>query len=121
MENNENRKTKRRLLSYSDVLNDGVRCECDVCTSEDKRLTTKQEYDERTKIICNTSEYTTIDRAKEMNNYKVSDFSLSNLMAIGAPLNEMSSIPGDRFRAIANMESQMSSIQRDINNNKNNN
>lgn len=38
----ENIKRKRRLLSYSEVLNDGVPCECDVCMQEDKRLTTTQ-------------------------------------------------------------------------------
>lgn len=56
-----------------------------------------------------------------MKNYKVSDFSLTNLMAIGAPLNEMSSMVGNRFTAIANMEAKVSSIQRDINNGNDNN
>lgn len=40
-------------------------------------------------VVINTTSVKTVDRREEMKPYKVSDFSLHNLIAIGAPLNDV--------------------------------
>lgn len=40
-------------------------------------------------VVINTMSFKTIDRRDEMKPYNVSDFSLHNLIAIGAPLNDV--------------------------------
>lgn len=53
------------------------------------RPVTKEILDEGTGVVHTEIEYKTFDRREEMAPYKFSDFSLHNLIAIGAPLNDV--------------------------------
>lgn len=54
-----------------------------------KRLVNSQVLDETTNVVSDKVEYKTVSRSDEMRPYKCSDFSLHNLIAIGAPLNDV--------------------------------
>ena len=110
---------KRKTRSYSDLINHGVESHCDVCTKEDRRLVSTQVVNERTGFIGRKSEYKTINREEEMKNYRVADFSLTNLLAIGADIKECGPLLGNRFESVANMESHIRSIESSINNDNN--
>ena len=56
-----------------------------VCT----RPVVVQELDTETSVVSEKLELKTVDRREEMRPYKCSDFSLHNLVAIGAPLNDV--------------------------------
>lgn len=47
----------------------------------------QQRVDDTTGIVVRTSECVTVDRVKEMENYRVSDFSLENQLACGVSLS----------------------------------
>ncbi|MBO7240325.1 MAG: hypothetical protein J6V23_07575 [Bacteroidaceae bacterium] len=51
-----------------------------------KRLVVSSEVDEGTSVVTPSMKFKTINRSDEMKPYKCSDFSLHNLIAIGAPL-----------------------------------
>lgn len=58
---------------------------------ERTRLQTTQSFDELTERVVAKSEYVKVDRVAEMKRYKVSDFSLENLISVGA-INSLKSV-----------------------------
>lgn len=93
---------------------------CPVSCRTDARLVSKISYDENTRRMVRTSSFSVVDRNEEMKNYKVSDFSLENLQAIGAKLTDVGSIAGSRFASILNAEKHLSNMENSINNSNNN-
>lgn len=75
----------------------------------DKRFVTEQVKDERSNRIISRSKFQPIDNAKVMAKYKVSDFALENLIAIGANLQPCK-LSTNTFASISNMEKQLSNI-----------
>ena len=53
-----------------------------------RTLKQKQEFDNLTKRLVGRSSFVTVDRFAEMKNFRVSDFTLENLQAIGANLQQ---------------------------------
>lgn len=123
MKDNNNKTAKRtkgkerRVRGYHRFINYGGSNECDVCNDVDRRLVSANVLSERTGMITRKSEYVQIDREAEMKNYCVSDFSLTNMLAIGANLTDVGSVTGNRFNAISNLERQAESLlQKEANN-----
>ena len=75
----------------------------------DKRFVTEQVKDERSKRIISRSKFQPIDNATAMSKYKVSDFAMENLIAIGANLQPCK-LSTNTFASISNMETQLSNI-----------
>lgn len=67
------------------------------------RKTIVQELDEGTQTLISVIKYKTIDRREEMKPYKVSDFAISNLIAIGADL-QPSVLQGSQHFSISSLE-----------------
>lgn len=75
----------------------------------DKRFVTEQVKDERSNRIISRSKFQPIDNAAAMSKYRVSDFALENLIAIGANLQSCK-LSTNTFASISNMEKQLSHI-----------
>lgn len=84
------------------------------------RLVSSNVLDNETKVVSSSLEYKTINRSEEMRPYRCSDFSLHNLIAIGAPLNpsKMQTSPLAMADSLAStLESLPDSVFDNINNN----
>lgn len=82
------------------------------------RLVVYDEIDATTNRIIRKSEYKTIDRQKEMENYRCSDFALENMLAVGVNI-QPTKLPSSGFAMLDNMEYQVSKISSDIKKNIN--
>ena len=76
---------------------------------EIKQLKNEVYQDKKLRRMCSKSSLVTVDRIKELNCFKVSDFSMENLQAIGANLNPVHLI-GSTESAISTLESKLSKI-----------
>lgn len=84
---------------------------------EHRVLSFTEVKNEKTGTICKKSSYKTVDRVSEMANYKVSDFSIENLLAVGAKLTP-THLVGDTDLKMLHLENSVSKI---VNNESNNN
>lgn len=75
-----------------------------------------QSVDENSRIVRTKIEKITVDRANEMKPYRVSDFSLDNLIAVGATLSA-THLSASPHQAITDMAATLDSI--DLNYNQN--
>jgi hypothetical protein len=83
---------------------------CPVAYCSDARLVSTVELNKETNSYIRKSEYKKIDRVKEMENYRVSDFSLSNLLAIGANIENVGSLSGSSFGIVEQFEKQLNEL-----------
>lgn len=83
----------------------------------DRRLTITSVLDKETKRMEKQSEFITIDVKSDLSKYKVSDFALENLLAVGATLKPCV-LQGSRFENIRRIESSLENIQTMSNENK---
>lgn len=83
---------------------------CPVAKTNDKRLHISVVKSDVTNTLVRKSEFKEIDRVKEMENYRVCDFSLENLLAIGANISTVPALTGSRFTAIENIEKQITNL-----------
>ena len=70
----------------------------------------KQSADPETRSIRTVIEKVTIDRAEEMRPFRVSDFNLDNLIAVGAKLNP-THYAASPHKAVTDMAAPLSSIE----------
>ena len=68
-----------------------------------KVLVTTSNLDEDTGRMISKTELRTVDRKEEMKNYRVQDFCLENLLAIGAPLTPVQ-LEGSRDASMSAIE-----------------
>ncbi len=66
-------------------------------------------FDENTGLMSTKVKYVTIDRKAEMKPFRVSDFSLDNLLAIGAKLDS-AQLTASPLAQVANMEKTLSNL-----------
>lgn len=79
-------KVKYMSTSYIDRMSDeSFRIKEKVKCKPTFQLSKVSEYDERLKRVVKRSKFVPVDH-KKLSHFKVSDFSMSNLLAIGAPL-----------------------------------
>lgn len=79
------------------------------------RLVVYDELDPVTNRIIRKSEYKTIDRQKEMENYRCSDFSLENMLSVGVDIKP-TKLNSSGFAMLDNIEYQVSKMSEDIKN-----
>ena len=77
---------------------------------KDRRLVHKEELDTATNRIIKRSELQSIDRVKEMQNYKCSDFCLENLLSCGVDLKPVK-MSGNSFDTLDRMESFINNVE----------
>lgn len=77
------------------------------------RLFVTDEIDPTTNRIKRVSSFKTIDRAKEMENYRCSDFSLENMLSVGVDIQPMK-MSTSGFATLDNLETQVSKISNNI-------
>ena len=77
---------QKKPQSYYSRINSNNTPECVVKHAPRRVLKETTYLDEGLNRIIRKSEFCTVDRQKEMENYKVNDFALENLLAIGADL-----------------------------------
>ena len=80
-----------------------------VTYAQDKRFVSEKVKDDRSNRIISRSKYLPIDNNKTLSKYKVSDFALENLIAIGAELKPCK-LNTNNFVSISKMEKQLSNI-----------
>ena len=92
-----------------------TRCQCDVVLPHRPivRQVRTQIFDERSKTFVTKVEMKTIDRTEEMKPYKVSDFSLNNLIAVGAKLDP-TRLDASPLKAVADMEQSLARLDAHI-------
>ena len=78
----------------------------------------KQVYNPDTGMLSTSIEEVTVDRCEEMKPYRVSDFCLENLIAIGATL-DTSRLEASPHQSITAMEHTLANIAHETNNNTN--
>ena len=83
--------------------------DCHVSCTCNSRLSQVEEYDEPTGKVLRKSVFKPVDRVAEMQNYSVNDFSLDNLLAIGAPLTP-ALLRRDNLSSIDAINSHLNSI-----------
>ena len=86
-----------------------------VTSSPEGRLFVYDEIDPVTNRIIRNSEYKTIDRQKEMENYRCSDFSLENMLSVGVDIKP-TKLTSSGLAMLDNMEYQVSKMSADIKN-----
>lgn len=91
-----------------------------VTASSEGRLVVYDEVDPVTNRIVRKSEFKTIDRQKEMENYSCSDFSLENMLAVGVDIKP-TKLSSSGFAMLDNMEHQVAKMSNDIKNSINQN
>ena len=105
-----------KMLSYSQRL--GQRADCCVALPFKPciRKVRVQSFDPNTNRISVKIERRTVDRAEEMRPYKVSDFYLDNLLAVGAQLNPTRLAPSP-LKTVSDIAETLSSLDSNINTN----
>lgn len=86
-----------------------------VSASPEGRLVVYDEIDPTTNRIIRKSEYKTIDRQKEMEHFRCSDFSLENMLSIGVDIKP-TKLSSSGLAMLDNMEYQVSKMSADIKN-----
>lgn len=86
-----------------------------VTASPEGRLVVYDEIDPTTNRIIRKSEYKTIDRQKEMENYRCSDFALENLLSIGVDIKP-TKLSSSGLAMLDNMEYQVAKMSADMKN-----
>ena len=76
---------------------------------EEKRFTQRVEIDPKLGRMMKKAEYKVVDRVAEMEHFKVSDFSLENLLAVNAKLVP-AQLSGNTFENLQRMESALEDI-----------
>lgn len=86
-----------------------------VTATPEGRLFVYDELDPTTNRLIRKSEYKTIDRLKEMENYRCSDFSLENMLSVGVDIKP-TKLSSSGFAMLDNIEYQVSKMSADIKN-----
>ena len=72
-------------------------------------------FDDKTKRFVKRCCMQKVDRAKQMENYRVSDFKLENLIAVDSPLlKQQSKLSNSRFSDIEFLETSASNIDKQL-------
>ena len=87
-----------------------------VPVNTEKRLVITDEYDEKSCRVIRKSELKTIDRKKEMEIYRCSDFSLENMLSAGVTLQPVN-LSSTGFSLLDNIETQVQKIADNLKNN----
>ena len=74
-------------------------------------------YKDENGSLCIKYEKRSVNYKELYDNYKVSDFSLQNLIAIGAPLNPAPSLRQDSLSIVENLENQLANMSSYVENN----
>ena len=77
------------------------------------RLFITDEIDPETNRIRRVSSFNSIDRVKEMENYRCADFSLENMLSVGVDIQPMK-MSTSGFSTLDNLEVQVSKIRNNI-------
>lgn len=85
---------------------------------DERRLVVYDEVSDTGRLI-RKSDFSTIDRVKEMENYTCSDFSLDNMLRLGVDLKPCK-LNMSGFAELDNLEYQVSKMANDLKNNQNN-
>lgn len=105
---------KYTRLSYAErIMNPDIQPDHKVRSISMNILSKIQCVHEKLKRIFFKTELKPLDNKSQMSKYRVSDFSIENLSAIGK-LDSLTPVKlaGDKFTAIANMEKQLSSMSK---------
>lgn len=86
----------------------------------EKRLKIYEELDEKNGILIRKSEYCTIDRKKEMENYRCSDFSLENILRSGVSI-QICKLNSSNFSMLDNLEIEVEKLSNNIKQSQTNN
>lgn len=86
----------------------------------EKRLFVVDEYDEASGRVIRKSEFRTIDRVKEMENYRCIDFSLENMLSSGVSI-QACKLSSSNFAMLDNLETQVEKISNSIKQSQSNN
>lgn len=100
-----------RIHNYAHALPD-VR----VVTRPVVRLVSSKVFDEKSRRVITKFKKTTVVRSEEMKPYKVSDFFLENLLAIGASLDP-THLQASPHRAVTDMTRTLENIDVELSNN----
>ena len=87
--------------------------------SDEKRLIVYDELDEASGRVVRKSEFRTIDRLKEMEHYRCADFSLENMLSVGANLQPVK-FESLGFAMLDNLEHQTAKLANNIKNEQTN-
>ena len=107
---------KYTRLSYAErIMNPNIQPKHEVRSISLQILSKIQCLNEKLKRIFYKTELKTLDNKSDMAKYRVSDFSIENLSAIGK-LNSLKPVKmaGDKFASIANIEKQLSSLSKNL-------
>lgn len=113
-------KTKKyKVLSFCDRLTDLSLSSPRVILSHPlrKRLEQTSEFDESCGRFIYKGKYKIVDRVKEMSVYRVSDFCLDNMLAVGSNLKPSPTLVADKFSSIGNAMTQATKIVDSVSNN----
>ena len=108
---------KQKPISHFERTHMSSDCCVECSTKPTIRQVRVQSLDEKTNRIRTKIVMKTIDRAEEMRPYKVSDFCLENLTAVGAQLNP-THLSASPHRAITDMQRTLSNIDVEPSNNE---
>ena len=106
---------------YHDRMNNpDNKVKVDFVPTERKVLTRKQVYDDKTGRYSYKTEFTTYDPVEKLENYRVSDFSISTLNALGVKLDSVQ-FSQSKMAHVENATRQISNIESQLQNNPTNN
>lgn len=110
---------KYEVLSFRDRLTDPSLSSPRVIFSRPLRMRLEQtsEFDESCGRFIYKGKYKIVDRVKEMSVYRVSDFCLDNMIAVGANLKPSPTLVADKFSSIGNAMAQATKIVDSVSNN----
>lgn len=99
----------KKITSHFDRCNCAVRTTLQLEFRPTSRKTRTQVFDKETNRLVTKVEFKTVDRAEEMKPFRVSDFYLDNLIAIGATLDpaQMQASP---HKAVSDMINTLETI-----------